>query len=79
MKRGDPEQLRSIRVNEDEFFSVYYKNILFTPCERIYVDDHLILDVEADAGFWSKGNYSGNNPWSSGTKMAPFDRDVSQC
>ena len=27
-------------------------------------------------GFWEKGHFSGNNLWSSGEKMAPFDQPV---
>lgn len=42
---------------------------------KIYVDNQLILDVEADGGFWAKGGFSGNNLWASGSKMAPFDQD----
>ena len=29
-----------------------------------------------DGGFWELGGFSGNNLWSSGSKMAPFDQDV---
>ena len=28
-------------------------------------------------GFWQLSGLTGSNPWASGTKMAPFDKNVS--
>lgn len=32
--------------------------------------------VPVGDGFWKRGNFTGDNIWKSGTKMAPFDEEV---
>lgn len=39
-------------------------------------DDKEIGKVDAGDGFWARGNFSGENIWKNGTKMAPFDEQV---
>lgn len=39
-------------------------------------DDKEIFKVDAGDGFWARGNFSGENIWKNGTKMAPFDEQV---
>lgn len=41
------------------------------------IDDKIISEVNVDDGFWIRGNFSGENIWSNGTQMAPFDEEVS--
>lgn len=33
--------------------------------------------VPVGEGFWKRGNFSGDNIWANGTRMAPFDQEVS--
>ncbi|KAH3774847.1 hypothetical protein DPMN_176240 [Dreissena polymorpha] len=41
------------------------------------VDNIEVLRVNIEnGGFWQKGGFGGNNPWSGGTKAAPFDQAV---
>ena len=43
-----------------------------------YINGNLTLNVTVDeSGFWGLGNFEKNlfNPWSSGSKMAPFDQE----
>ncbi|KAH3775029.1 beta-1,3-glucan-binding protein-like [Dreissena polymorpha] len=41
----------------------------------ILVDNIEVLRVNIEnGGFWQKGGFGGNNPWSGGTKAAPFDQ-----
>lgn len=40
------------------------------------LDDKEIGKVEAGNGFWARGNFTGENIWKNGTKMAPFDEQV---
>ncbi len=43
-----------------------------------YVDGQQTGSVTpSDGGFWKLVGFSGNNIWSSGSKMAPFDQPVS--
>lgn len=42
-----------------------------------FVDDELIGEVSPPAGgFWEMGGFEGENIWSNGTRMAPFDQPV---
>lgn len=43
---------------------------------RFFVDDVDIGFVSVDDGFWQRGHFEGDNIWSEGTKMAPFDQEV---
>lgn len=46
---------------------------------NFYVDNELIGSVSPPAGgFWKLGGFHGQNIWSSGTIMAPFDQRVRQ-
>ena len=43
------------------------------------VDGDLTGEVyPPDGGFWEMGGFHGQNLWESGTKMAPFDQDVTK-
>lgn len=44
---------------------------------RFLVDGNEFGTVPVGEGFWKRGNFSGENIWASGTKMAPFDQEVS--
>lgn len=33
--------------------------------------------IPVEDGFWKRGGFEGDNIWASGTKMAPFDQEVS--
>lgn len=39
-------------------------------------DDKEIGRIDAGNGFWARGNFTGENIWKNGTKMAPFDEEV---
>lgn len=43
---------------------------------RFFIDDAEIGNVPADAGFWKRGGFDGQNIWAAATKMAPFDQEV---
>lgn len=43
---------------------------------KFMVDEAEIGYVPAGDGFWNRGGFIGDNIWASGTKMAPFDREV---
>jgi len=45
---------------------------------RFFIDGELIGQVSPpEGGFWQLGGFNSKNDiWSSGTKMAPFDRQV---
>ena len=51
---------------------------------RLFVDDHEVVNATPpDGGFFEFGNLTNElpgieNPWRYGSKMAPFDKDVSQ-
>lgn len=44
---------------------------------RFLLDNKTTLYVPVENGFWERGEFEGENPWESGTKMAPFDQEVS--
>lgn len=46
---------------------------------RFFIDDIEIGNVPVNDGFWKRGNFNGNNIWSAGNKMAPFDQEVNTC
>lgn len=39
-------------------------------------DDKEIGKVDAGNGFWARAHFEGDNIWKNGTKMAPFDEQV---
>lgn len=43
---------------------------------RFFIDDIEIGDVKVQNGFWRRGDFRGNNIWSLGDQMAPFDQEV---
>lgn len=43
---------------------------------RFFVDGIDIGSIQVDDGFWKRGDFDGENIWASGTKMAPFDKEV---
>lgn len=45
---------------------------------RFFVDDTEIAFVSTGDGFWKRGGFNGDDIWSSGTKIAPFDQEVSK-
>ncbi|XP_012945130.1 beta-1,3-glucan-binding protein [Aplysia californica] len=42
---------------------------------RTTCDNQEVLRVDPGSSFWSYGGFGGNNIWSSGGKMAPFDQE----
>lgn len=45
---------------------------------QFFIDNALMGTVNADKGFWARGNFGGSglpNPWTRGTIMAPFDQE----
>lgn len=47
---------------------------------RFFVDSEEFGFVSADDGFWKRGHFNGDDIWASGSKMAPFDQEVTyQC
>lgn len=42
---------------------------------RFLIDGNQILDVPVGEGFFKRGGFTGPNPWTSGTLMAPFDQE----
>lgn len=44
---------------------------------RFSVDDSEIGFVPVGDGIWRRGRFSGDDIWGNGTKMAPFDAEVS--
>ena len=53
---------------------------LFYPIHSFYLDGTLIMTVDPGTGFWDFGDLGSTgyqNPWVGGTKMAPFDKEVS--
>ncbi|XP_047498880.1 beta-1,3-glucan-binding protein-like [Penaeus chinensis] len=44
---------------------------------KFYVDDTLELEVDPGTNFWDFGSFGDqiDNPWSTGSKMAPFDQE----
>lgn len=61
--------------NED--FSLY--KVEWTPTQiRLYVDNEQIGNLDAGPGLYEQGMFAERgaaNPWTSGTTMAPFDRE----
>lgn len=43
---------------------------------KFCLDDKETAKVDAGDGFWARGNFSGENIWKNGSKMAPFDEQV---
>lgn len=39
-------------------------------------DDKETVRIDAGNGFWERANFTGENIWKNGTKMAPFDEEV---
>lgn len=35
-----------------------------------------MITIRAEDGFYKRGKFTGENPWISGTKMAPFDKEI---
>lgn len=46
---------------------------------QFLVDGTVIGFVANEHGFWERGRFVGQNIWSSGSKMAPFDDEVRCC
>lgn len=44
---------------------------------KFSVDDVELGTVTVGDGFWSRGQFQGDNIWQTGTKAAPFDQEVS--
>lgn len=44
---------------------------------NVSVDGTQLGFVEVGEGFWKRGGFNGDDIWKSGTKMAPFDEEVS--
>lgn len=40
------------------------------------LDDAVLGSVPVQDGYWQQTNYTGPNPWASGTRMTPFDQEV---
>lgn len=61
----------------DEDFHVY--KVVWTPNSlQYFVDNEIITTVNAEDGFWKRGNFESSglpNPWTQGTIMAPFDKE----
>lgn len=45
---------------------------------KFAVDDKEVGIIPAGDGFWSRGKFEGDDIWSNGTKMAPFDEEVNK-
>ena len=45
---------------------------------KFFIDGAQIGFAAVDQGFWKRGGFSGNNIWAQGTRMAPFDQEVSE-
>ena len=44
---------------------------------QFFIDDQMIGEMQPPAGgFWELGGFKGQNLWSGGTVMAPFDQQV---
>jgi hypothetical protein len=44
---------------------------------QFFIDDQMIGEMYPPAGgFWELGGFNGQNLWSAGTVMAPFDQQV---
>lgn len=43
---------------------------------KYFVDGTELGFAQVGDGFWTRGNFEGENIWTSGTKMAPFDEEV---
>lgn len=51
--------------------------LIWTPEKlRFSVDGSEIGVVEVGEGFWKRFTFQGENPWTTGTKAAPFDQEV---
>lgn len=42
-----------------------------------FLDGSQVGNIPVGDGFWKRGNFNGDNLWAYGTKMAPFDQEVS--
>lgn len=50
----------------------------WTPeCFTFCVDGREIGKVPVENGMWARGKFQGDDIWANGTKMAPFDEEVS--
>lgn len=60
----------------DKEFHIY--KVIWSPNQlKFLVDDEKIVTINADAGFFRRGNFSEqiySNPWINGTLFAPFDQ-----
>lgn len=65
--------------NAEGFDSAFHKYGLIWNDEGItfQLDDATILSVPVEDGFWKRGGFKGENHWAKGSKMAPFDTEVS--
>ena len=45
---------------------------------QYFIDDELVGEIypPTPGGFWQLGQFQGDNIWSSGTLLAPFDQTV---
>lgn len=43
---------------------------------RFFIDNTEIGEISVNDGFWKRGEFNGQNIWSLGDKMAPFDQEV---
>lgn len=43
---------------------------------QFLVDGDELGSVPVKDGYWKQGNFTGENHWASGSKMAPFDQEV---
>lgn len=50
--------------------------------DSMYIDDTEVFSAPGSGSFWELGGFEQsfpgiNNPWAQGSRMAPFDQDVS--
>lgn len=58
----------------NENFNVY--RLVWTPnLLQFLINGIIVGTVEAGSGFWNAGGFTGTNPWSGGSTMAPFDQE----
>lgn len=67
------------KINETGFNNGFhaYEFIWNDKGITFYVDRVEIGSVPVGDGFWKRGDFEGNDIWASGSKMAPFDQEVS--
>ena len=76
----DSRNIWSSRVLQNTDFSTDFHvfGVEWTPTGfRFFIDNDLIGEMRPPAGgFWELGGFEGENIWSNGTRMAPFDHPV---